>query len=281
MAFILIVNSFTAALSTAATEGFVKSSAGHKLWYRIANPKSLDAAAPLVVCHGGPQVPSDYLFDLEQLEKRAVIFYDQLGCGRSESPPADSGAYGVEQSVADLRAVLSEVGLSDAGSHHLYGQSWGGLLAFSHLTTDDACMPLSLTLSNTPSDVSLVEAEAGRLIEACGGEVSDFMALHNLRDAPADGHPRINAAYAHAGSTWRGSSAIAGLAAGKDAMKGVTCPTLVMRGEHDFCTAACVEGWSGLPDVKFETLYGASHHALLEKPEEYLRTLDSFLRLRE
>ena len=80
------------ALSSTATDGFVKSSAGHKLWYRIANPASFDAAPPLVVCHGGPQVPSDYLFDLENLEDRAVIFYDQLGCGRSDRPAPFSTA---------------------------------------------------------------------------------------------------------------------------------------------------------------------------------------------
>ena len=161
------------------------------------------------------------------------------------------------------------------------GQSWGGLLAFLHLSSDGRGaddQPVSFTLSNTPTSVPLVEAEAGRLVEACGS-VESFMAKHNLR-APPDADPpeTIAAAYAHAGNTWRGTTAIEGLEASTEAMARVPCPSLVIRGEHDFCTAACVAGWAQLPDVRFETLAGASHHALIEAPERYLQALSAFLK---
>lgn len=42
-------------------------------------------ATPLVVVHGGPGLPHQYLRSLADLARprRPVVFYDQLGCGRS------------------------------------------------------------------------------------------------------------------------------------------------------------------------------------------------------
>eukprot|EP00966_Prymnesium_polylepis_P221305 5119357-Prymnesium_polylepis.1 len=105
------------------------------------------------------------------------------------------------------------------------------------------------------------------------------MRRHNCRVQGDDGAQpaRLAEAYAHAGTCWRGSAAIAGVAAGADAMACVDCPALCMRGEHDFVTEACVEGWRGLPDVRFVTLDGCAHHALLEEPAAYLDALGGFL----
>lgn len=105
--------------SSPVIEGRVTLSAGHKLWYKVIRPSLLEEGPPpLLVCHGGPQVPSDYLFDLEGVDSnRACIFFDQLGCGRSDTPAADSGAYGLEASIDDLRSVISTLGLK---RYHLY-----------------------------------------------------------------------------------------------------------------------------------------------------------------
>ena len=139
---------------------------GHSFWYRIARPDLMQtkgAAAPLVVCHGGPQVPSDYLFGLEGLDDRPVIWYDQLGCGRSDKPEAittsGDATYSVEASAKDLEKLLSTLKLlvpTFANKRfHLYGQSWGGLLAFKHVSAQTMPQPLTLTLSNTPTSVDL------------------------------------------------------------------------------------------------------------------------------
>ena len=108
-----------------SSEGFAISE-GAKLWYGWSKPRT--AQPPLVVCHGGPQGPSDYLFPLEALD-RPVLFWDQLGCGRSDRPEAGDQRYGCVGAVHDLRNVLKANDLDD---YHLYGQSWGGLLAFLH-----------------------------------------------------------------------------------------------------------------------------------------------------
>src|SRR5688572_992114 len=61
-------------------EGFVSVSGG-KVWYKIVGEGD---NTPIILLHGGPAVPSYYLNPLAELGKnRPVIFYDQLGCGRS------------------------------------------------------------------------------------------------------------------------------------------------------------------------------------------------------
>jgi pimeloyl-ACP methyl ester carboxylesterase len=99
------VLSFRAALPK---EGHIAVQGGrHDLWYRIHRPMALSSlkGAPLLVLHGGPQVPSDYLFDLAKVEYRSVIFYDQLGCGRSAAPATSDAEYSIDASVRDLKEV--------------------------------------------------------------------------------------------------------------------------------------------------------------------------------
>ena len=153
----------------------------HEIWYKLVRPMTLTSkqALPLVVLHGGPGVPSDYLFPLSELEYRSVLFYDQLGCGRSDAPPFNEETYSIEDSVADLQRVLKAVGIN--GRYHLLGQSFGGMLAFEHVLDlekrrrgngkGEEIEVASLVLANTPACVATVEAEAGKLAEAATAEV--------------------------------------------------------------------------------------------------------------
>lgn len=228
------------------------------LWYKVVNVMS--SKPTLVVLHGGPQVPSDYLFGLERLD-RPVLFYDQLGCGRS-----DVGAeHSVASSLRDLRAVLALV-----DRHHLFGHSWGGSLAFEHASRRHGA--LSLTLSSASTSIPLVEREAGRLLEQAGS-LEAFTRAH-VCGVPFEAY---DAALAHAGTTWRGSKAVEGLVADPAAMRRVSCPALCIRGEHDFVTDKCVLDWNGLPDVRFVTLENCAHHPLAESTDAYLAALDAFL----
>ena len=57
--------------------------------YKIFRPMTLSSqkACPILVLHGGPSVPSDYLRPLvDVVPYRSIVFYDQLGCGQSDEP---------------------------------------------------------------------------------------------------------------------------------------------------------------------------------------------------
>ena len=131
----------------------------------------------------------------------------------------------------------------------------------------------------TLQEMGFPQSRVQEALRACGGAQEAFMAQHNLRVEPQP--QRLVDAYAHAGTLWRGTSAIKDLVVSGETMGRIRCPALVMRGEHDFVTEACIEPWrKGLPAgaARFVTIAGASHHALLEKPEAYLTELDAFLR---
>jgi len=165
----------------------------YSLWYRVYNPLALPRQnttchkAPIVVVHGGPSLPSDYLHPIAGFTSldRAIIFYDQLGCGNSDQPSQDTQAYSIEQSVQDLEALVKAL---DLESFHLLGHSYGGVLAFEYMkkqqqqrvlaahqnqnhnqTTSynnprNVVVAKSLILSNTPTSFAESSEEHARLL---------------------------------------------------------------------------------------------------------------------
>ena len=102
---------------------------GGRVWYQIVGSGK---KTPLLLLHGGPGVPSYYLKPLAALaDERPVVFYDQLGCGRSPAPD-DSSLWTIERFVQELAAVRKALGLERV---HLYGTSWGTILALEYMKT--------------------------------------------------------------------------------------------------------------------------------------------------
>jgi hypothetical protein len=73
------------------------------VWYKVLRPtiknRGSDSMLPILVLHGGPGIPSDYLETLGLLTEkygRKVYFYDQIGCGNSDEPK-DPSFYSVKQ----------------------------------------------------------------------------------------------------------------------------------------------------------------------------------------
>jgi proline-specific peptidase len=105
-------------------EGFIAVPGG-RVWYRSVGEQRNDRA-PLLCLHGGPGFTHYYLEPLEALaDRRQVVFYDQLGCGRSERPD-DPSLWTVDRFVEELALVRTALGLDRL---HLFGSSWGGMLA--------------------------------------------------------------------------------------------------------------------------------------------------------
>ncbi len=118
--------------------------AGHEIYYRLfgSGPETL------VGLHGGPGPITAYLARLGELagDGLQVLLYDQLGSGRSDRPDDDS-LWAVPRFVEEVETVRTELGL---GRVHLYGQSWGGMLALQYVLDHPEGVK-SLVLSNTAS----------------------------------------------------------------------------------------------------------------------------------
>jgi len=252
--------------------------------YRVFRPRHLHMTPPpLIVLHGGPSVPCNYLLPLVNvITDRSIIFYDQIGCGRS-SRPADKEAYSISLAVDDLEALLAKWNLS---AYHLYGHSWGGILAFEYLkrTRDSKCC--SVILASAPTSVALVEVESKRLLDKLVEQGDDdkrqamerFRYKHECQALPIP--LNLLDAYAQAGKVWRGIEAIPGYVASLDDQDAplLPQPTFVIRGQDDFVTQACIDNWNKLfENTQTMVLAGCSHHALLENEQMVGDVISSFV----
>lgn len=293
---ILCAEDFKGEIAVSRTYDDNSTTTSHSICYRIHNRMNLSSqkAAPILVLHGGPGVPSDYLLPLRDvIPYRSIVFYDQLGCGRSPGPDAKD-AYSIESSLDDLELVIQKSGLD---RFHLYGQSFGGILAYEYMkrmaerNDENGSSPecLSAILSSTPCDVNQVESAAGELIAALLEEDPDestvmdrFQARHVCRTIKETKPKPLADAYEKAGTpgVWRGTDSIKEWAASSPSESAKRMPSsMVMRGEHDFVTADCVEGWKKAfnhPFVRVKELGKLSHHGLLEDGKTYGEIVDSF-----
>jgi proline iminopeptidase len=113
-------------LPIAAREGYIPVTGG-RVWYQVVG--SADAI-PLLVLHGGPGVPHDYLEPLADLaDERPVVFYDQLGCGKSDRPD-DVSLWRIERFAEEVGQVRQALGLTQV---HLLGHSGGTMVALDYL----------------------------------------------------------------------------------------------------------------------------------------------------
>lgn len=109
-------------------EGFIPVTGG-RVWYRIVGTGD---AVPLLILHGGPGVPHDYLEALEGLaNERPIVFYDQLGCGKSDRPE-NTSLWRLERFVEEVSQVRQALQLNHI---HLFGHSWGTMLATDYALT--------------------------------------------------------------------------------------------------------------------------------------------------
>src|SRR5437879_3881963 len=117
---------------------------GFQTWYRVVGEREDEGKLPLLLLHGGPGATHDYLEPLEGMAEtgRRAIFYDQLGCGKSDLPD-DPSLWTTELFVDEVGAMREALGLERV---HVFGNSWGGMLALEYALTRPAGL-VSLVLT--------------------------------------------------------------------------------------------------------------------------------------
>lgn len=142
------------------TEGYMPY-CGYQTYYRVIGDLK-NEQKPLVLLHGGPGSAHNYFELLDPLaaDGRALVMYDQLGCGRSATPSRPD-LWTAETWVKELMALREHLDLRDI---HLLGQSWGGMLAIQYLCDQQPEGINSLILSSTLPSADLWAQEQMRLI---------------------------------------------------------------------------------------------------------------------
>jgi proline-specific peptidase len=258
---------------------------------------------PLLVLHGGPGLPHDYLEDLSRLagDGRPVVFYDQIGCGRSDHPD-DPALWTMETFVEEVGAVREELGLERV---HLYGHSWGGWLALEYALGFPVGLE-SLVLASTCASLPAFAAETRRLKKSLPADVQAVIDRHEA-DGTTDDDAYSEAAMAYY-SQWvcrldpfpdhimRSFGAINhdvyGTMQGpewnidgnlrdwdvSDRLGELDLPVLATSGRYDEMTPPLVQSLvDGIPGAEWVVFEESAHFAMAEEPDRYLAVLGSFL----
>jgi proline-specific peptidase len=275
---------------------------GHRLWYRRVGRRD---GTPLLLLHGGPGAGHDYLEPLAALgRERPVVFYDQLGCGRSDRPD-DPALWRIERFVAEVDRVREALGLSRI---HLLGQSWGGWLAIEYLLSRPQGV-VSVVLASTSASIPefvretepLKAALPGNLhavmqrCEAAGdfgdpdyqAAVTAFYRRHLCRLDPWPDCVRRsianlegNAVYA----TMNGPNEFVVTGSLRhwdrtDRLGGIDVPTLITVGRYDEITPACARTMHRLiRGSRMQVFEHSAHMAHVEETGLYLRVVADFHR---
>ncbi|MEV7522317.1 proline iminopeptidase-family hydrolase [Streptomyces sp. NPDC091371] len=288
------------------TEGTVPYR-GHRTWYQRVDGPGSAGKVPLLVLHGGPGFPHDYLEDLARLadgdDGRPVVFYDQLGCGKSDRPADDPALWTLATFVGELAAVREALGLERV---HLFGHSWGAMLALQYALDRPAPGLASLTLAGGCASAPLYAAEARRLYDSLPAGVRGTIERHEAQGTTDS--EEYTGATTEFYSRWlcrldpypdhlmrsftRLSEDVYGTMLGTEwnvsgnlkdwdvtaRLGELDLPVLVTSGRHDEMTPAAVrplaDGIAGAEWVVFEE---SAHFTTAEEPEHYRQVLAAFL----
>jgi len=143
------------------------------VWHKIIGE---DKRIPLIVVHGGPGCPHDYLEPLEDLSKyRKIIFYDQIGCGLS-SKIDNPDLMVADTFIKELGEITESLKLD---RFHLLGHSWGsGLVCAFALDKPKGLQ--SIILSDSYLITPVWEKDAKRLIKTLPEPMQRALGIGNL-----------------------------------------------------------------------------------------------------
>jgi len=284
-------------------EGYVPFR-GYRTWYQVVGDiAGAGPRLPLLVLHGGPGFPHNYLTDLARLGDagRPVVFYDQLGCGRSDHP-RDPALWVMDTFVDELATVRAALGLDRV---HLLGHSWGGWLALEYALGKPAGLA-SVVLASTCASLPAFAAETRRLKQSLPRETQEVLDRHEAEGTTDDpDYPAAARAYlrqwvcrldpfpAHVQHSFLNlSDDVYQLMQGPEwnvtgnlkdwdvtaRLGAIDLPVLVTSGRYDEMTPALVEplvaAIKGAEHVVFQE---SSHLAMAEEPDRYRQVLSSFL----
>jgi pimeloyl-ACP methyl ester carboxylesterase len=257
-------------------------------WYRVVGDVEAPGRLPLLVLHGGPGSSHDALEGLGALAEqgRRVVFYDQLGGGDSDKPD-DPALWTVDTFLEQLRSVREALGLEQL---HLFGSSWGGMLALEYALTGPEGLA-SLVLNSTPTSAPRWAEETRRLhaelppgLDREAAE-KEFWQRHICRVVPEPeslGRSRAKFGKQVYETMWGPNEfTVTGTLKDWDVIDRlgeIEVPTLITSGRFDECTPALVEPLrSGIRGAEWVLFEESSHTSLLEETERYLQVVGEFL----
>ena len=144
---------------------------GGKIWYKVEGDGE---KMPLLLLHGGPGAPSYYLNPLAALaNNRQVIFFDQLGCGRSDRELPTS-LMTIENHIHQVETLCDALNIN---KFCIYSSSWGAVMAIefylrhpemvSALIFSSPCLSTKQWIDDAKQLITLLPEEIQQIINRC------------------------------------------------------------------------------------------------------------------
>lgn len=280
-------------------EGFISVNGG-KVWYKVIGSGT---KTPIFLLHGGPGIPHYYLKPLAALSTdRPVIFFDQLGCGKSDRI-TDTSLLNIENYVKQLAQVIDHFNLKE---YYLYGNSWGSMLGVEYylahpngvkglifsgpaLSTARWLQDADTLLATLPMETQQVirTNEANNTTDAAGYQeaVMAYYDRYLTRKKPMSAD--MDSSFSQIGMNvyqhmWGPSEFTAtGNLKNYDrteALKQIRVPTLFISGEFDEARPATVQFYtSQTPGARHALIRGSAHLTMQDAPEQELKAITNFL----
>lgn len=282
-------------------DGFIEVTGG-KVWYQIFNKES--SGTPVIILHGGPGSSCYSLQGLKALSiDRPVIFYDQLGCGRSERP-TDTSLWRLDRFVEELAQVRQALNLETL---HILGHSWGTTLAAAYcLTNPDGvksvifsspCLSAPLWEQDQKRNLTKLPIEIQDTINRCEAngttdsdefkaaiEVFNKEFVCRLPQEPESQKQSAKNRNPEVYNIMWGPSEFTVLGNLKtydctSQLKEISCATLFTCGRYDEATPETTSYYSSItPQSQFHVFEHSAHMPYIEEPEKYLDVIGSFLK---
>ncbi len=131
---------------------------------------------PVLTLHGGPGFNHFYLECFEDFLPRAGVrfwYYDQLGCGFSDTPD-DASLWTLERYREEVEQVRSALGLE---RFILYGHSWGGMLTMEYALKYPRRLA-GIVVSNMTASVAEYVKHAEQLLKQLPPDAQAVIAKH-------------------------------------------------------------------------------------------------------
>lgn len=282
-------------------EGFLKVTGG-KIWYKIFEGNAQNI--PLIVLHGGPGSASHSIQTINKLSKdRTVVFYDQLGGGKSDRP-TDKKLWNRDRFVEELEALRDHLGFQEM---YLLGHSWGSMLGVLYtlkypkyvkgLVFSGPFLSTKMWITDTNTLKKTLPANLQEIIDTHEKDLTtdskeyqnatqEFYKKYLCRIYPypkpmQDGQKQMGV---DVYNTMWGPTEFHCTGNLKDAdyvdqLHKINVPVLLICGKYDMATPATTKFYKNkFPHAKMKILQKSAHTAYLEEPEAYIKTVKNFLK---
>ncbi|RWA12206.1 hypothetical protein EKO27_g2919 [Xylaria grammica] len=282
-----------------------------KTWYQIVGDLNGAKESPIVALHGGPGSGHDSMLALIELYEKwglPIIFYDQIGSGRSthlREKKGDEQFWTFDLFIRELDNLIDHLNLREKG-FHIIGQSFGGMLAGAYASRQPVGLK-KIVLSSAPASMPLYKEACKKRLAELSPDVREILestevdhSSQEFKDAAEvfmktfvirlDPVPDpVQRAWKNikenpsAYSTMQGDSEFDTVGSMKD-WEGwkdadrIQAETLLLNGGYDEVMDFVVEPWfKMIKKVKWVTLQKASHTPMWEDTPRYMQLCGDFL----